>query len=322
MKVNEQPVLREGIESLWRSVADHAESPIAGIFGPTSVSWKVNRESAVFLGAGRAALLQLAHPWVATALDEHSNLRTAPLARFHNTFRFLYTMIFGSLQQALAASRHVYALHSRIQGELSEGVAAYARSSRYQANDVSALRWVYATLVDSAVVAYESVLPPLSINERETYYAESKTVAALFGIPPDSLPVDWSAFDAYNRTMWTSDMLGANSVARELAQRILHCGGSRVPVPLWYKGLTTAMMPERFRIEFSLAYGEEEKAAAAKAQKWLPRIYRRLPSILRFAGPYHEARERLDGRRASRLTRASNRLWIGEPLMAFSRPDR
>ena len=33
----------------------------AGIFGPDSVTWRIDREAATFLGAGRALLLQLAH---------------------------------------------------------------------------------------------------------------------------------------------------------------------------------------------------------------------------------------------------------------------
>src|SRR5262249_27282089 len=79
-----------------------------GVFGPRSISWKVDRESALFLGAGRAALLQLAHPWVAAALDQHSSLRADPLARFHGTFRLIFSMVFGTLEQALAASRHIF----------------------------------------------------------------------------------------------------------------------------------------------------------------------------------------------------------------------
>ena len=91
-------VSREQMEGLWKSVREEASDPRAGIFGPLSVTWKVNREAALFLGAGRAALLQLAHPWVAVALDQHSNLREDPLARFHNTFRVVFTMIFGTLE--------------------------------------------------------------------------------------------------------------------------------------------------------------------------------------------------------------------------------
>src|ERR1700753_517445 len=86
-----------------------------GFFGPGSVTWHVNRESAVFLGAGRAALLQLAHPWVATALAQHSNLLNQPISRFHSTFRVIYTMLFGTRAQALEAARQLYRRHTTVQ---------------------------------------------------------------------------------------------------------------------------------------------------------------------------------------------------------------
>src|ERR1700738_4199208 len=199
MKNDTQSVSRVDIERLWNSVREQTDDPQAGIFGPNSISWKVNRESVLFLGAGRAAVLQLAHPWVAAALDRPSNLRNDPLARFHNTFRVVFTMIFGTLSQAFAASRHLYQLATRIKGELPESVAGYPQGSPYEANEVNALLWVYATLLESALLAYDSVLPPLSYAERETYYTESKTLHALFGIPPAAMPVDWSGFEAYNR---------------------------------------------------------------------------------------------------------------------------
>ncbi|HTF63043.1 MAG TPA: oxygenase MpaB family protein [Edaphobacter sp.] len=81
-----------------------------GLFGPESVTWRVNRESAIFLGAGRAALLQLAHPWVAASLVHHSNLMNDAIGRFHSTFRVIYTMLFGTRAQAIAASRQLYRL--------------------------------------------------------------------------------------------------------------------------------------------------------------------------------------------------------------------
>ena len=312
-------VSREGIECLWTSVADDTSDPHAGIFGPSSISWKVNRESALFLGAGRAALLQLAHPWVAAALHQHSNLRTDPLARFHNTFRVVFTMIFGTLEQALAASRYLYQLHTRVKGQLPESAGAYPQGAPYEANELNALLWVYATLVESALLAHDSILPPLSGSERETYYAESKTMGALFGIPATALPSDWSAFEAYNRAMWTSDTLKVNALSREMAHRVLHGRGSSVPVPLWYRALTAAWLPERLRDEFSLAFGKRDKDAVPWIPSWLPRIYRRLPATMRFVGPYQEARARLLGRHVDVLTRASNRFWIGQPQMMFAK---
>src|ERR1700724_1061509 len=122
-----------------------------GFFGPGSVTWHVNRESAVFLGAGRAALLQLAHPWVAGALAQHSNLLHDAVGRFHSTFRVIYTMLFGTRAQAIEASKQLYRRHTGIRGQLPNSVGEHLRGDHYEANEVAALRWVYATLVESAM---------------------------------------------------------------------------------------------------------------------------------------------------------------------------
>lgn len=321
MEVTGSPVLPAEIAVLREAVAEGVVDSRSGMFGASSISWKVNRESALFLGAGRAALLQLAHPWVAAALDQHSNLRNDPLARFHNTFRVVFTMIFGTLEQALAASRYLYQLHTRIEGRLPEAAGAFERGSHYQANEIEALRWVYATLTESAVLAYETVLPPLSLAEKEAYYTESKTLASLFGIPSSALPADWAAFEAYNREMLASGTLGVKALSQEMAHRVLHGRGSWVPVPRWYRGLTAAWMPEPLREAFALPFGERERSTAAGARRWLPRAYRALPSGLRYVGPYQEACARLRGTRAGPVTLASNRFWMGQTRMLFSKRD-
>jgi uncharacterized protein (DUF2236 family) len=314
-------VSAEWLEQHLAWVAAQTSDPRAGIFGPSSISWRIHRESALFLAGGRAALLQLAHPWVAAALDQHSNLLGDPLARFHNTFRVVFTMFFGSLDQVLASSRYLYRLHTTIQGPIPETVVGYPRASHYQANEVNALLWVYATLIDSAVLAYESVLPPLTPCEREIYYAETKRFAALFGIPQQSLPSDWHAFEAYNRAMWASDALGVNKLSRDLGHVVLHGAGSRLNIPTWYRALTAAWMPERLREEFGLDFGEREKSAAARALRWHSRIYPRLPGALRFVGPYREACARLAGRKPGLLIQTSNRFWMGQPQTMFANPE-
>jgi len=81
-----------------------ADSP-AGAFGPGSMLWHIDKEAAIFLGAGRALLLQLAHPWIATAIAQHSRTLADPIGRFHRTFNAMFTMAFGSTEQALAAAR-------------------------------------------------------------------------------------------------------------------------------------------------------------------------------------------------------------------------
>ena len=312
------PVSQTDIEALLATAASNVSNADAGIFGPASLSWRINRESALFLGAGRAAILQLAHPWVTASLAEHSTVMDRPIARFHNTFRIVFTMIFGSLSQALAAARHLHALHTRIQGEMPEDVAQWKRGSRYQANEIGALRWVFATLVESAVLAYDCALPPLSEAERDRYYAECKMLASLFGLPAASLPESWEAFAAYNRNMHASGELGVSATARRMAHNLLRGAGSWARPPFWYRALTIEGLPQRFREEFDLPFGIREQRAAANAHRLLPGMYRRLPASVRVIGPWREAQARLAQRPVGPLTRWSNRFWIGRTLLPFA----
>lgn len=310
-------------EALLAAIAQQVADPNAGIFGPESLTWRINRESALFLGAGRAALLQLAHPWVAVALAEHSTVMNKPIARFHNTFRVVFAMVFGSLDQALGAARHLYALHTRIRGEIPQDVAGWRRGSHYEANEIGALRWVFATLVEGAVLAHDCVLPGLTAAEREQYYAECKTLAALFGIPMEALPENWQAFAAYIRQMYAPDdpdagELGVSDAARTMAHNLLKGAGSWIKPPFWYRSLTTEWLPERFRTEFALDFGAAEQRAAARARANLPKIYKRLPRAVRFIGPWREAQARIACRNPGLLTRISNRFWIGQPLLPLA----
>lgn len=315
MKANE--VTRDDLERLIAALQREVSQPIEGVFGAQSISWKINRESALFLGAGRAALLQLAHPWVVAALDQHSSLLENPIARFHNTFRVVFTMIFGSAEQAFSASRSLHELHTRIRGEMPTAVAGYEAGAFYEANQIPALRWVFATLIDSAIYAYECVFPPLNEAERNAYYTEAKTLAQLFGIPIEALPPDWGAFRIYMAAMCQSQALGVADRSRIMAHRILTGAGSWIPIPRWYRALTAEWLPPRFVVEFALKHGVEEEALARRAQRWLPRVYQNLPHAIRFVGPYLEAQARIAHRSPGFLARRSNRFWIGETRLPF-----
>lgn len=313
-----QPVSRADLDVSLRRISGNAD-PRTGLFGPDSITWRINRESALFLGAGRAALLQLAHPWVAAAIARHSTVLNRPIARFHNTFRVVYTMIYGSLDQAREAARSLHTLHTRIQGGLPRSVAGWPAGAHYEANEVASLRWVWSTLIETAVLAWQTVLP-LSAEERERYYQEMKTFAALFGIPESALPPTWSAFEDYNREMAASSQLGVDAAARAMGQAILSGAGSWIKPPRWYRAITTEWLPPRFRQEFDLPFAAAEQRSAARARRWLPRVYPALPPSIRFVGPYREAQARLAGRHPGWLTRRSNRFWIGQPLLPFGDP--
>ena len=310
-----QPVSRAAFDDLLADLATLPGSASEGFFGPHSITWKINRESAVFLGAGRAALLQLAHPWVAASLAQHSNLLDDAIGRFHGTFRVVYTMVFGSRAQAVAAARQLYRLHTGIRGALPHAVGAHPRGELYEANETAALRWVYATLVESAVLAYELARGPLQPAELEQYYAESKRMAALFGIAPGALPQNWAAFLHYSAEMQESDTLGVDESARALGRSVLSGAGTWIRPPRWYRALTASWLPARLRAGFALPFDTREQRSAKRAVHWLPPLYRSMPPALRFVGPFHEAQARLRGGSVGWWTRRNNRFWMGQPRM-------
>ena len=303
------------LELLISDLRRSTPEPRHGIFGPASANWQVNRESALFVAAGRAALLQLAHPWVAAAIAQHSRTLNDPIGRFHQTFRVMFAISFGPLEQAFSAARRLHRLHETIRGTLPDAVGRFPSGSSYQANDVDALAWVFATLIDSSLLAYDLVLPPLSRDEHEQYYREYRRSSALFGVPPDEFPPDLVGFERYMESALRSDMLGASASTRQLAHR-LHAGaGLLVPIPYWYRALTTHLLPPRFREEFQFDYSERERESAERALRWIRKVFPLLPAALRYVGPYHEAVARLEGRPPGGIARISNRIWIGQPRL-------
>jgi uncharacterized protein (DUF2236 family) len=105
------------------------------------------------------------------AVAERSRVLADPIGRFHRTFQLVFTLVFGTLQQALTAARALHARHESISGVLPEEAGPFAKGTPYYANDPRTLLWVHGTLVETALIVHDLVLPPLHQAERETYYS-------------------------------------------------------------------------------------------------------------------------------------------------------
>jgi uncharacterized protein (DUF2236 family) len=226
-------------------VSARAAGSHAGVFGPRSMMWRINGEASIFLGAGRALLLQIAHPWIAQAIHDHSRAFVDPIGRFHRTFNVMFTFVFGTLDQAVTAARHLHNRHAAIRGLLTENVGPFDKGTFYDANDLASLRWVHATLIETAILARGLVLPNLTAEELERYYEECCLLAALFGIPRATLPADWDQFNAYNSAMHDSDLLSVGTTGHELARQLMNA--SQKLLPSWYWGMTAQMLPAQLR---------------------------------------------------------------------------
>ena len=306
-------VSAEGLERELSRIGAAAAGAQSGVFGPSSLTWQVDREAAIFLGAGRALLLQLAHPWVAAAIELHSSALADPIGRFHRTFSTVFSMVFGSLDQSLGAARRLHRRHSMITGHLSAAAGPFPAGSSYYANALPALTWVHATLIDTAVIAYELLLPPLNAEQRERYYRESRVFAGLFGIPAETLPRDWTAFSAYTAAMMQSETLTVTDRGRTIGRQLIGGMESWLLAPRVYQALTAALLPQRIREAFGFSFKAVDLQASRHFITRLRPVYLHLPARLRYVGPYQEALQRLAGRpETDFLTRLCNRVWIGQ----------
>jgi len=302
--------LEASLERLRAGVAD----PRAGLFGPESKLWEVNRHSISFLGAGRAALLQLAHPWVAWGIEQHSRTRDDPFGRFQRTFFHVFRMVYGDLDAALGAARAVHRIHERVEGALGAAAGSFAAGSRYVANRPDALLWVHATLWDTSIRCFERIVRPLGAAEREAYYAETRRFARLFGIPEALVPATWDDFQAYVEDMLASDGLAVTEPAARIAGFLFRpLAPGTAGLVRRYAEITAWLLPERIADGFGLARGGDAGRCRVDATlDRLRRLWPRLPERLRYLPAYVEARRRVEGRSGrDPIGDLMNRLFVG-----------
>jgi uncharacterized protein (DUF2236 family) len=304
-------VTRDELEASLAELRTHVADPRAGVFGPGSAAWTIASDVALFVGGGRAALLQLAHPMVAHAIDHHSRTRTDVLGRFQRTFDNVFAMVFGELDAAFAAARRVHNIHTRIHGQLPEAVGGWAAGTRYHANDAGALRWVHATLVDTTLAIRDRFDGALPLEVRDRYVVEMNRFAAMFGIPRALLPDGWAAHDAYMREMLASDRIAVAPCAREMAAFLVGRGDAdraQTAVGRFGEAVTHALLPPHLAAQFGLR-GAPWLARAGLAA--FAACYRRLPRTTVALPAFGEARRRVTGEAPSRLAGFTARMLDG-----------
>jgi uncharacterized protein (DUF2236 family) len=248
---------------------------VAGLYGPASEAWALNREAMLLLGAGpRALLLQLAHPLVAAGVADHSDFRADPWARLDGTLRSYLRIVYGTRAAAHAEIRRLNGLHATITGPT------------YHARDPELSLWVHATLVDSTIAVADRWLEPLTRERQARYYAETIPIGRAFGIPADLLPPDIDTFEAYVEAALAADgPVQVGRVARELAAVVLHPPlGPVAPIlgglPTWTYAWTlwpaVGLLPLSVRAAYGLRWGPLEQAVAA----WLVAVWRLWRPIL------------------------------------------
>src|ERR1700683_3003145 len=245
-----------------------------------SVSRRVNRETVVLLGCGRAILLQFAHPLVAAGVADYSRFHTASggyLSRTRRPVGAMLALTFGPPDEVAGVLDRINGIHAHVHGALREAVGRFPAGTRYAATDPELLAWVHATLLESILIAYETFVGPRTAEEKSQYCVEASAMTTRLGVPAGRLPMTAVSLDAEMRAMYASGDLCVGPAARELSAALFAPPiGPASPVFGLVRVLTTGLLPPEVRQAYGFAW------TAGRDRQWhrLARIVRGLRGVL------------------------------------------
>ncbi len=259
----------------------------AGIFGPRSVSWRVDRELVVLAGGSCALLMQAAHPSVAAGVAEHSSYATDPFGRLMRTLTSSFDVVFGTRTEAETTLRRVNAIHAVVRGTRPDG-------REYSALEPEALLWVHATLVDTALRVYGRFVAPISEADAQRYHAESAMVAVRLGVPEPIIPPTIGELRAWMAGMIEGGTVRVTPQARQIARTVLY--PLRFPPRVAWDAahlVSIATLPDALRRQYGLGWSPARERGieriAAASRRLLPLV----PSSLRHAPQARTAERRV-----------------------------
>jgi uncharacterized protein (DUF2236 family) len=190
-----------------------------GLFGPTSVAWRVHGDvTSMMVGGIGALLLQMLHPAVLAGVWDHSNFRADMHGRLRRTAKFIAITTYGSREDAEAAIGRVRKIHGQVKGTLPDG-------GSYSAQDPALLTWVHATETLSFLDAWlRYAEPSMSCADQDRYFAEAAVVAR--GLGAATVPTSRAETLAYIAGM--RPQLRVDERTREVSRLILAQAGRKL----------------------------------------------------------------------------------------------
>ena len=163
-------------------LADRTGDPDPGLYGPDSISWRVNGDPSMALAGLRALLLQALHPLAMAGVAAHSDFRKDPWGRLFRTADYVGVTTFGTTEQAERAGARVRGIHRRLRGTEPES------GQVYRVDDPELLRWVHCVEVESFLSTAVRCGLRLTPAEQDRYYAEQTVGATLVGLDASYVP--------------------------------------------------------------------------------------------------------------------------------------
>jgi uncharacterized protein (DUF2236 family) len=250
-----------------------------------AIAHRVNAERLVLAGWSRAILLQLAHPLIAAGVADHSSFRASPVAsarRLHQTVRAMLGLTFGTETARQRVIDEIRAIHRRVRGSLRTDVGGWRAGTAYSAEDPALLLWVHATVLESAVLAYDAIVGDIDAADRDAYCREAASVAIALGARRADVPVDWSSLTGYIATMYASGALAVGPDARAVGGAVLRGRLSTLTGPVAWanRRLTAGWLPPAIREQYGLPWSDRHDRQFHRVQRVLRRMRAVMPPVV------------------------------------------
>ena len=243
-----------------------------GVFKDGDLIRVIGREGVLIAAGGAASLLQTAHPKVAQGVWDHSYTAEDPTRRLRNTMGWVYTVQFGTREEAEALSALVTKGHEAITGP------------DYEANDPELQVWVASTLFAVAAQFYQLLFRRrLDQAELEEFYQQSKVYATILGCPEERMPGTYPEFREYYADMLQN--LEISDASRGVADQVLYPklpgGVLNAPGLAVVRLLTAGLMPAPIREQYGWRWDAARERRFRLLVGVLAAVYPRLPLRVR-----------------------------------------
>ncbi|HKT82881.1 MAG TPA: oxygenase MpaB family protein [Solirubrobacterales bacterium] len=230
-----------------------------------SIARMVHGERSVGLLYGqRALLIGALEPLTYTGTMMSTSAADFPFRRLARTAKIQETVLLGTREEADKALAAVQRLHERVKGTLPEQAGVHPAGTSYSAFDPELMLWTLAVIADSGRAMYETMVRPLSAEEREGLWQDYARFGELFGLPRSEVPGSHREFSAWWEERLSSPELQATEHGLEMAPLVAF----RQPVPRSAQGNIAAQnhiikgtLPPRVREIFGIRWSAAHEAS-------------------------------------------------------------
>lgn len=279
------------------SLKDRRADP--GLFGPDSVTWRIMREPLLVLGGARALLMQVAHPLVAEGALQHSAFADDPFGRLQRTAGWTARVAFGTTAEADGACRGINRRHRSVEGDLSAANATdrVGGGTHYSARDAELARWVHATLIDTLLVTYETLVRPLPAGDADRFVREWNAVASRVGVPDEDFFTSRAHLSAYIAAQINGGPVLCGAGSRQVAETIL-TSPIAAAAPAWpaLTVLSVALLPPDMRRQYGIPWSPAREAGLRGIARTVRATRVATPSAMRVSATARFAMDRAAGR--------------------------